>query len=92
MSVIFIANISYFCMDKDFFLGGGASVTNVRHAANRKMGHYVRGLQQSCKRRGCALRGTALVTTRGGDREVCCSGGSQAQPARPSGKERLVIT
>jgi hypothetical protein len=45
LSMIFIANIHYFCMDKDF-LGGGAaaSIMKVRHAATREMGHYVCGL------------------------------------------------
>jgi hypothetical protein len=33
-----------FVWTKIFFLAGGASVTNVRHAANRKIGHYVCGL------------------------------------------------
>jgi len=70
--VVFLKKIFFFFfffLGIDYFGGGGGgpTITKVRHAATGVRGHYVCGWR---RRRGCALRGTALVTTRGESEKI----------------------
>jgi hypothetical protein len=88
LSMTFIVNVSYFCMDKDFW-GGSYDHEGVARRGPRK-GSVCLCKATKKKKEGMYTERHCTCYDEGVVREFFCLGGSQAVPARPSGKERLV--